>query len=305
MNIDDFILRNLYNDDVVFHYTTASTAIDHILSEKRLKFRHIRKSNDPVERISPECAIIGNAASGNYERNLRDCNYLRDLIINLDNRFYQICFCKNIEDKESDINNNHGSIIENEKFFGFAKPTMWAQYTEDYTGVCIAFSKKKILALNKNNTALMPKDIMYLTNLELRDKRVGYINYDYLSKVGPECYRKEIEDKIKLGFFCKHKECEDENEFRIGMFFNNQRIPEIDKEDADKNSIWLKTEGCIKALFVSSLANDKQKKDLLKYANKLNVPIIEIAWTYNLFGIRDFISFSRVSANGKQNKCKN
>ena len=296
MNIDDFILRNFYNDDVIYHYTTASTAIDHILSEKRLKFRHIRKSNDPVECRYPECAVSGNGAYVNYEKNLKDCNYLRDLIMDLDSRFYQICFCKNIEDKKSNINNNHCPIIENEKFFGFAKPTMWEQYTDDYTGVCIAFSKKKILALNKDNTALMAKDILYLTNLELRDKRVWYINYDYLSKVGPERYRKEIENKIKTGFFCKHKECEDENEFRIGMFFNNQRIPEIDKEDADKNLIWLKTEGCIKALFVSSLANDKQKKDLLKYANKLNVPIIEIAWTYNSFGIRDFKSLSRVSA---------
>ena len=113
--------------------------------------------------------------------------------------------------------------------------------------------------------------------------------------MGLECYRKEIEHKIKTGFFCKHKECEDENEFRIGMFYNNEYIHEIKKVEADKNSIWLKTEGCIKALFLSSLANYKQKKDLLKYANKLNVPMIEIVWTYNFFGIRDVKLLSMVN----------
>ena len=46
--------------------------------------------------------------------------------------------------------------------------------------------------------------------------------------------------------------------------------------------------GCIKAIFISSYTNDKQKSELLKYAKKLDVPIIEMDWQYNSFEPRDY-----------------
>lgn len=41
--------------------------------------------------------------------------------------------------------------------------------------------------------------------------------------------------------------------------------------------------GCVVAIFVSSFANDRQKNDLLQYAYKLNVEIIEMRWQHDSF----------------------
>ena len=53
-------------------------------------------------------------------------------------------------------------------------------------------------------------------------------------------------------------------------------------------SIMLDISDCIEAIFVSSYANDRQKNDLLEYANRLNVSIIEMRWQHDSFEPRDY-----------------
>ena len=45
---------------------------------------------------------------------------------------------------------------------------------------------------------------------------------------------------------------------------------------------------CIEAIFMSCYANDKQKSNLLEYAIKLNVPIIEMQWQDNSFNPENY-----------------
>jgi hypothetical protein len=49
MDIDNSFLQSIYNEDTIYHYTKASTAIDFIFQTNELKFGHARKSNDPIE----------------------------------------------------------------------------------------------------------------------------------------------------------------------------------------------------------------------------------------------------------------
>jgi len=167
---------------------------------------------------------------------------------------------------------------------------MWEQYADNYTGVCIAFSKNKILELNKD-LDLLKGNIKYMTYSKLSYKKLGDIYGNRLSKLDIEQYKKENEENVKISFFYKHKDYDGENEYRIGVLPNEDKfVCEVIRGELNFNKLKpLNVAGCIEAIFMSSYANNKQKMDLRKYANenKLDIPIFELDWQYNSFRLLD------------------
>ncbi len=47
-----YIPKHLLSDDIIFHYTTANTAIQHILFENRLRLSPRSNSADPIEHLN-------------------------------------------------------------------------------------------------------------------------------------------------------------------------------------------------------------------------------------------------------------
>lgn len=228
-----------------------------------------------------------------------DLNDLQDFIMNLENSIHQISFCKNELGQDFASNYYHGSIDGKEEYFGFTMPRMWEQYAENYLGVCIAFSKKKILSLNNECNTLLEGDVKYMTNSQLKFMKMGDICLDSLLNDGLDVYLKKVETKIKEGLFYKHKNYIGENEYRIVSQFDKKRCLPVNVKGGLEfdSTMLLDISGCIEALFVSSYANDRQKMDLLAYANNLNVPMIEMSWQYNSFDIIDYKLLTTVSNN--------
>lgn len=56
MSINFF--KKIYNEDIVYHYTKAATAIDFILFNEHLKFSRRKNSIDPVESRKANRGII-------------------------------------------------------------------------------------------------------------------------------------------------------------------------------------------------------------------------------------------------------
>jgi len=286
-------LKFLYNEDIIYHYTKANTAIDFILYNQHLKFSHRRESNDPIESRTADRVTmwtgpeVRKPISEKMDSDLED---LHESIISLENRFHQICFCKNQMGGVIANEKYRGDFEGNEEFFGFAKPRMWEQYADNYTGVCIAFSKNKILELNKD-LDLLKGNIKYLTYSKLSYKKLGDIYGNRLSKLDIEQYKKENEENVKISFFYKHKDYDGENEYRIGVLPNEDKfVCEVIRGELNFNKLKpLNVAGCIEAIFMSSYANNKQKMDLRKYANenKLDIPIFELDWQYNSFRLLD------------------
>ena len=286
-------LKFLYNEDIIYHYTKANTAIDFILYNQHLKFSHRRESNDPIESRTADRVTmwtgpeVRKPISEKMDSDLED---LHESIISLENRFHQICFCKNQMGGVIANEKYRGDFEGNEEFFGFAKPRMWEQYADNYTGVCIAFSKNKILELNKD-LDLLKGNIKYMTYSKLSYKKLGDIYGNRLSKLDIEQYKKENEENVKISFFYKHKDYEGENEYRIGVLPNEDKfVCEVIRGELNFNKLKpLNVAGCIEAIFMSSYANNKQKMDLRKYANenKLDIPIFELDWQYNSFRLLD------------------
>lgn len=288
MNINFF--KNLYNEDIIYHYTKASTAIDYILYHNQLKFNNARKSNDPIESSKSE---RGTTYYGNGEQKTKDIidTYeLHSFTSDLEEKFHQICFCKNQMGESFSDENYHSQFEGNEEIFGFTKPRMWDQYADKYTGVCIALSKKKILALNKVKLDLIDDNVEYLTFQKLAIQKLGNIQGNHLENVGKKEYEKQIEKIIMHSFFLKHSDYSGENEYRIGTLYDKKKctLEKVKNELVFDSTIMLDITECIKAIFVSNYANDRQKSNLLEYAKKMDVPIIEITWKNNSLETKDY-----------------
>ncbi len=284
--------KNIYTDDIIYHYTKASTAIDHILFNDQLRFGGAAKSIDPIENGTVDRMTVyfseNDMQSG--KDHIRDTDELHNFIIDLETQFQQICFCKNSNGEDFASPYYHSQFQGHEELFGFAKPRMWDQYADRYTGVCIAFSKERILSLNKSELELIEDDVQYLTYRQLSEKKVGNIQGDYLIEVGKDIYMNQLKEQAKQSFFYKHKDYSGENEFRIGTLFNKHKCS-IGRNRGKLifyETMMLDISNCIKAIFMSNYANVKQKNDLLHYANSLNIPLIEMNWQHNSFECGDY-----------------
>lgn len=279
MNIDFY--KNLYKEDIIYHYTKASTAIDFILYYNQLRFNKAQNSTDPIESKKSR---RGTVSSINAEYDGHEANELHVFIDDLEKQFNQICFCQNT------IGKYFTNFEGHEEIFGFTKFRMWDQYADKFKGVCLAFSKEKILSLNKKKLEIIDENIKYVTFQKLSENKIGYIQGDHLQDIGKERYKEQLEEIVKKSFFYKHLDYSGENEYRIGTLFNKKKcsIEKIQDNFVFDQSMMLDISDCIEAIFVSSYANDKQKSDLLEYANRLNVKIIEMKWENDSFEPIDY-----------------
>lgn len=302
MHMDTNFFKKLYTDDIVYHYTKASTAIDYILYYNQLKFNEGRKSNDPIESSNAKRTTVYSLNNTLEKSLVLESNELHEYISDLEDRFCQICFCINNKGSDFASKYDHSSFKGHEELFGFTKLRMWDQYADKFTGVCIALSKEKILSLNNDNLALIADDIKYLPFEKLSSKKLGNIQGDYLAHIGKEEYKEKIEEIVKQSFFYKHLDYAGENEYRIGVLYDKKDCClEIlkDKYIFDR-TIMLDISGCIEAIFVSSYANNKQKSALLEYANRLDISLVEMKWQHDSFDCRDYRKWMKIGEKLKR-----
>jgi len=202
MSINFF--KKIYSEDVIYHYTKTSTAIDYILFNEQLKFSGRVNSIDPTESRKASRRIVSTGHCANIDRDINfhnESNQLNDLVSNLENSFHQINFCKNYMGHEFASEYYYSQFEGNEELFGFTKPRMWERYADNYSGICLAFSRKKILALNENRFKLICKDVEYLKYNELTCRKVDYISGNYLLEVGYDKYKEDIKQNAESSFF--------------------------------------------------------------------------------------------------------
>ena len=177
----------------------------------------------------------------------------------------------------------------NEELFGFTKLRMWDQYADNFSGVCIAFSKEKISSLNKEKFDLTIEEIEYLKFQDLSTAKIGNIQGNHLNKVGVTIYKEQLKEQLLNSLFCKHIDYSGENELRFGTFHKDNKcsMDIIRDEFVFNQSMMLDITDCIQAIFVSSFANKKQREDLLNYAKKLKVDLFEMKWQHDSFELLD------------------
>lgn len=248
-------------DDTVFHYCTTNTAIAHILFEKQLRFSPRKNSIDPIENL--EIQTSRSMAYFNEkerleleERNKENVEKIKKELTEKHKNTKQICFCKNeLTDPAK------GTIHLPAEHFGFLKPRMWDQYGDKYNGVCLSFSRKKLVELHQSNypdVAYLPYSEMHLNHISI------FINE--LENKGYDQYFIELMDRLDRGLSRKHVDYSGEREFRLYSFGND-------------NHEFIDILTAINGIIVSRKnLSDFSKQQLVNYSKSMNIPLLYIDW---------------------------
>ena len=200
----------LFDDNVIYHYTSSSVVFEHILPYGKLRFSRLGNTNDPFEY--KELFINASLWSNNLD-DQRELIY--DTIGQIGNTRksgYQVaCFCRN--ETDSNIHNSNRTV----PLLGCAKSRMWSQYGDSHKGVVLAFRKTEFLneiRTSQNNAIdLLPSNIQY-SGFDFSFFPV--IDGNRILEIGQEAYCREfLKENQEPLFFAKDRDYRDENEFRI------------------------------------------------------------------------------------------
>lgn len=256
----------LFDKDLVFHYTKASTALEHILFEKRIRLSPRKNVIDPVEKKNTFGKWIDNLPA-DYDSALN--HPIKDSITRmllyegqLHKSCKQVSFCKTVL-STTRIKDNLGCV----------RPRMWDQYGDNYKGVCLIFSKKELMNENAESK-IIDKDVEYLDYKDLEKVKPQTIDYQKFIK-NPNSEERMIKQNIEEAFFIKHNDYKDENEFRIISFDKNQQF------------VYLSTKKSLKGILYSEHCNEYTKEQLNKFQeNQIHsIKLMSVRWTNSNFEI--------------------
>lgn len=189
--------------EFLYHYTTASIAIDYILNNKTLRLGALSRVNDPKESKYRDFTFYarGAKAVAEFDGAVFD-EVCQDLAVNS----YALC-C------------GMGEVDDYGRESGALHPHMWANYAERHTGVCLVFDKE---LLHQSIEEAVPEAALYYGP-------VNYVDLKEMFAASGSAYSLYLEDwtKDKEGyfdfhvgnyhkglFFTKHADWRDENEYR-------------------------------------------------------------------------------------------
>ncbi len=252
--------------DTIYHYTKASTAVEHILFKRQLRLSPRARSNDPIEKVG---FILGRSFYGTdgkihetlIKKYEKDANSIVQQIDNKVKYAKQICFCLNHYSSEIEM----GNPIRKDDY-GFLKPRMWDQYGDKYKGVCLAFSKQKIL---DNKGIDIHSEIEYVDYYNL-EQNIDTIDLNSLDRIGFDVYNKNVQERVNGTFFKKHKDYKNENEFRI-LTYSKNNYEFLDIKDALTGII----------IPFSLINNEFIVEKLRNYSNEFNVELLYLDWDKN------------------------
>lgn len=191
----------LKGSEPVFHYTSYSVFTEQLMATEKLKFNLLKYTNDPRENKYRHYGV-GGFSLGNdaYKKSEIVSKKLNEVVLN---HSKICCFCRN-----SSNGINHG----------FAKSRMWSQYGENHKGVCLVFSKVKLLRTIK--TQAPSKSLVYGDKVIYSSKGINLvamqINGDELETTTPYDYTYDhINEHYKEIFYKKDIDYRDEREFRV------------------------------------------------------------------------------------------
>ncbi len=254
--------------DYLFHYTKSEKAIN-ILFDRKLKLNPLNKMSDPYERdilnfdyngFDPEKSMIVFSFEDDVNK-IRSSSKI-------------VCFCSNNKPK---IETQNNSIIKSIKeiksgFYidGFANSRMWDQCSDSHRGVCLIFSKAKIIESMKEQ---FPNQINYCDYVKyteqfysISDTLLLNCNEIIEKMLTPNDYISKFKSLI---FFTKKIDYCTESEYRIVLL-----------DDSIKCK-YLVIHNCIKGVLIGDKCKKedyKQYKQIADLCSKLGIECATIEW---------------------------
>lgn len=267
-------LEQFESEDILYHYTKTTTALEHILFNKKLRLSDRVDSNDPIEKLSYSSLVEIEKPDIDIYENI--AKYSKDVEERI-KQLKQVCFCMN--DTSGRFQNRNDKPYE---YYGCMKPRMWEQYADNYNGVCLIFSKAELLKqLDKRYT---PNEVWYVSYADLENKKI-HIKSSELSESNYKNCIKKTYDKMDKYIFHKHEDYQGENEYRICSY--SDEVLEINIELA------------IKGLIVSENNSKYFKEKLVEYTKNGKIDIFRVDWKSDgveVYNLKDWIEASKENA---------
>lgn len=260
--MENFLMPNDFqNRDIIYHYTSAETAIQHILFSDSLRLSPRSKSNDPIEKKGFSIGgmttqLDDEKSQALFKRTNGDVKFINEKIEKKVKNAKQLCFCENYYSR--------GKFLMDH--YGFLKPRMWDQYGENFKGVCLAYSR---LTLIKNNEIITHFGNVKYIDYSILQGNFNTINHDSLDGKRKNEYINNVMKRVDETFFQKHKDYRDEREYRFLNFSSN------DYE-------FISTKDALVGIFFSPfLMNDFCSEQLRFFATRRDADLVYLNWTKN------------------------
>ncbi|USK48858.1 DUF2971 domain-containing protein [Bacillus sp. CMF12] len=221
--------ENINPNQYLYHYTSYSTAIEHILTNQTLRFSPYTRTNDPRE--SKKWAF-GLTCPTVLPSNDEITSIQEEMNRTLKENTKVLCFAKDTPQYDD----YYSSGIYGGR--GFAHPRMWAQYAGNHKGICFMFDKFKLATRIAERFSLEGEvyhgEVSYGSWTPAHLLAFNSLNYDEIKAQGIETYARRhfIKYKKEL-FFEKMSDWKDECEYRWTLFLNkNTEYEDFHFEDA-------------------------------------------------------------------------
>lgn len=247
------------------HYTKKDIAIEKILYEGKIKFNQIGRTNDPKESLvhlsAPYFPSLGNKNADGY--------YI--LLVNEFQRIQKeewkvLCMTMHSSPKKSQ------DEITSKFQHGWNRPTMWAHYAENHSGVCIVFDGNKLYKNIKSKLGqhkVFPKKVSYK---KPSTQHKSYDGFQQIIQTQPEIddlraeIRKHLEENRNEYFFSKFSTWKDETEYRFLT------------HSASVDNELINVQGTIKYILVGSNFPKAYIPSIEKIAIELNISAGKMVW---------------------------
>jgi hypothetical protein len=215
--------------DALFHYTRLATAIEKILTERRLRLSLLKDTNDPREYQFKLLGMTGWSLPPEAEKLYDQCHSVLDRITRFECRV--LCFCTN---EKARILQKNGDFLEDPipSTSGWAKSRMWSQYGESQHGICLVFSRSLLQReIEKYSASINWKrgaPVEYTIEERMPFHSLN-IDGNSLVKEGVETYcARHVEQNMNDLFFTKHVGYRDETEFRLVVHDPTNAVEYVD-----------------------------------------------------------------------------
>ena len=215
--------RSIQPCEYLYHYTRIDAAYK-ILVTNSLKFSSLSKSNDTVEkklRVKVEDEEVKSEILRMISTNI---SFIKLLCFSMDHVFEG-----NIDELGLTEERRYSDYTGR----GFALPRMWAQYSNDNNGVCLAFDKTKLLEMFMKQhfgAKILEGEVKYISpyaadeeiSLEMVQYVKNHVEGGRIDEALAVCnILKEFQDFTKNNFLTKTDDWSSENEYRILAYSEN------------------------------------------------------------------------------------
>jgi len=213
------MLRGTNTGNLLYHYTSASTALEFILHDMRLRLSPLHATNDPADEGLPS-PIAGDRADDHLFFELEDLLARRTIA----------CFSR---DRPEVPYHSHLPL----GFHGYARDRMWAQYADRHRGVCLFFDRQALESAFHEQMAdhgiTLAGEVAYSDEVSFAAAPFDKEEYARAGRAG--WLKQTCRAMTRQRSFVKRTDWESEQEYRL-VFVRNPFEPFLHPE-----SIWIRS----------------------------------------------------------------